>query len=295
MEFDKIRFDGKTVELEYTERTSGGAEAKVAEHGDDPTPAFKAALQAFVGYVVWVISAPEAWAETITVRGVSIKRHEDQPRGIVVTAVRQCLRARNGTMLINTPFLTERPEGGTGEGAGFLPDHVPALIDDLENEAALYHGGERGEQTSLELETSENTKQFNDNAAAAEVKSTRKPRSKKGKDFIPGVGDVANPDATEVLTDEKLRQLLLMVERDVPIDAIATWTSSDRSASETWARARQRELAGSAKPDETVPDEPACVKASATLPLTADVLWSDPEPVRPGDEGVHAIQDAARG
>src|SRR5262245_20710225 len=128
MQFDRIWLAGTRVELDYAEATQG-ATKDVTEKGEDPTIALKAALAAFSGYANWVISGPEAWADDIHIRGVTIKRHDDEPRGIVVTALKKCTRARGATMTINTPFMTERPPGGSGDGTGFLPDYVAVLID----------------------------------------------------------------------------------------------------------------------------------------------------------------------
>ncbi len=293
MQFDKIRFDGANVELEWKEPLQGGGERDVSDRGKDPTPAFKAALHAFRGYVVWVHSWPEEILERVEVRGVTIKRPDDAPRGIVVTATLKCPRARNSTSTVNTPYLAEPPAGFAGERTGFLPEMIGVLVDDLENEASLYQSGERGEQTTLAL-GDENIKQANDRMAAAEVASTRKPKGKKkGAAFVPGVGEVANPDATEPVTNDSLRQLLLSVERDVPIDAIALWSSSERDAAFYWATASQRAIVGQVTKND-VPEEPECVKRDATLPLTADA-WTETPPPALDSEAVHAIQDASRG
>lgn len=263
MEFDKIHFDGKRVAAEYkVGLPNGGAEDRQA-HGTDPTPAFKSAFAAFKPFVIWVHSWPPDMAERLEVRGVSIKRPDDEPRGINVTALLTCPHARNSTSTINTPYLAEPPANYTGVGTGFLSAEVIGYVDELETQASLFiEKGERGEQTALELGV---------DGGAAKPK-----RGGKKKDAVVlGVGTVVNPDATEVVDDEVLRQLLLTVERDVPIDAIATWGSSDRSRAIEWAKARQLEILNSLKADERVPAEPACLLASATLPLSANE-WSDP-------------------
>ena len=300
MQFEKIRFDGKTVELDYSESTPGGSTIVVEERGTDPSPAFKAALRAFASYVVWVISGPESWAETLDVRGVTIKRPDDGEFGIIVTAIHPCPRARNGTHLINTPFLAAAPEGHEGLGSGFLPSHVPALVDELEMQATAFHDGEHGEQISLGLPASENTKAVNQRMADAEVASTRKPKGRKGKgkEHIPGVGTVINPDAVELIGDDALRMLLGMVDRDVPVDAIAAWTSSERSQAVTWARARQQELLGrfaqlsEEERAEMVPPEPACVQAAATLLLTAEEHWTTAPPPKASEVETVAVAGA---
>jgi hypothetical protein len=155
--------------------------------------------------------------------------------------------------------------------AGYLTATVLELIEAVEAEAEKYRNGERGEQTSLELEESENTKNVNERMASAEVSSTRKPRGKRNPNAgKPEMHQVQNPDDTEPpLTDAELRQLLASVDRDVPVDAIATWIRSDRLAAEGWARAELRRLTKSQHVGEEMPSEPECVVKSATLPLTA--------------------------
>lgn len=288
MQFEKITFDGKQVELHYREPLEAGGEETKCAHGKNPSPAFKAALQSFTSYVLWVHSWPAEMGERLEIRGVSIKRPDDAPRGIVVTALLKCPHARNSTSTINSPYVAEPPEGYNGEMTGLLSIAVRELIDALEERATEFRDGERGEQIPLALGESENTKAFADRSAAAETKSTRKP--KKASDQKPGVGLVINPGATEVLDDNALRQLLGSVDRDVPPDAIARFTSSERSMAATWAIARQRELTRSLKPDETVPEEPACVSSTATLPLSAE-SWHQ-KPIHLSDEAAAAVRDA---
>lgn len=267
MHFDKIKFDGSTVENDYEEPLQGGGTKMTTDHGKNPSPAFKAALQAFSSFVLWVHSWPADMGDRLEVRGVTIKRSDDKPRGVIVTAVLKCPHARNSTSTINTPYLAEPPENYNGSGDGFVPLAVRDLIDALEARATEFHDGERGDQIPLALGASENTKAFADRSAAAEGKSTRKP---KKNDFVPGVGEIMNPDAVVAdITDEQVRQLLMMVERDVPVDAIHTWVSSERNAAIAWATAQQKRLAGSLKPAEiaAMPKEPPVIKASATMPL----------------------------
>jgi hypothetical protein len=268
MQFEKITFDGKQVELHYREPLEAGGEETKCAHGKNPSPAFKAALQSFTSYVLWVHSWPAEMGERLEIRGVSIKRPDDAPRGIVVTALLKCPHARNSTSTINSPYVAEPPQGYNGEMTGLLSIAVRELIDALEERATDFRDGERGEQIPLALGESENTKAFADRSAAAEGTSTRKP--KKAKGFIPGVGMVVNADAPiEDITDDMVRQLLMMVERDVPVDAITSWASSERTSAIAWARMEQRRLAGALKPAElaAMPKEPNVIKASATMPL----------------------------
>lgn len=268
MHFDKIKFDGSRVELEYKEELPAGGERDVQDHGKDPSPKFKTALQAFTSFVLWVHSFPADMADRIEIRGVTIKRPDDAPRGIVVTALLKCPHARNSTSTLNTPYVAEPPDGYNGEMNGLLSLAVRDFIDTLEHEAELYQAGERGEQITLALGVSENSKAFADRSAAAETRTTRRGKKPDGPAQVPGVGLVMNPNAViEDITDDMVRQLLLTVERDVPIDAIARWTSSERSASIVWAKMQQKKLTSSLKPLEEMPAEPVVIKASATMPL----------------------------
>lgn len=283
MSFDKIRFDGANVELDYKEPLPGGGERDVTDTGKDPSPAFKHALQAFASYVAWIHSWPDSTVDRLDVRGVTIKRPDDQPRGIIVTALLKCSRARNSTSTINTPYLAEPPENYSGDRTGFLSEAVVGFIDDLEARATEYQNGERGEQTQLPLGDSENSKAAGERMAAAEVGSTRKPKGKGAKkngkpprQADIGVSVVVN-EPGEQLDDSALRQLLLSVERDLPIDAVALFTSSERDAAQAWANARLKEMVGQLDA-ATVPREPDVVIKFATLPLKADEWTGNPPP-----------------
>jgi hypothetical protein len=286
MAFDKIRFDGANVELDYKEPLTGGGERDVTDTGKDPSPAFKRALQAFASYVVWIHSWPDTMVDRLDIRGVTIKRPDDAPRGIIVTALLKCPRARNSTSTINTPYLAQPPENYSGDRTGFLSEAVVGFIDDLEARATEYQNGERGEQTQLPLGDSENSKAAGERMANAEVASTRKPKG-KGKNGKPprqadtGVAIVAN-EAGEPLDENALRQLLLSVDRDVPVDAIGIWTSSERDAAQRWGEARQKEMTGELATD-LVPREPEAVIKYATLPLKADEWTSDRVPPKASD------------
>lgn len=270
MRFTMIRFDGDTVGFRWENKVDGALDKHEWTCDEPPTPAFKAALASFAPFVIRLIEAPGTWSEDLEVRQLTLKEEDKGGRGIVITALHKCERAKNRTLLLNTPYMAEAPDGYNGTSDGYLDAETLELIEALEEEADAYRGGERGEQTKLALGDSENSKAFGERVAASGVASTRKPKGKgKKKDptQMPGVGLVANPDATEVLDDEALRQLLLSVERDVPIDALGRFTSSERSLATRWAMMRQRELIDALKPDERMPSEPPCLLASATPSL----------------------------
>jgi hypothetical protein len=89
-----------------------------------------------------------------------------------------------------------------------------------------------------------------------------------------------------------LRQELLQVERDVPVDAIAGWTDDERQHAHAWAAVRLEEMLGNLRSNSTKL-EPECVQRSATMPLKADE-WTSDAP-RVDDDGVQRIHAAAEG
>jgi hypothetical protein len=124
---------------------------------------------------------------------------------------------------------------------------------------------------------SENADNFNENAAAAEGKTTRKPgpRAKRGAPdptkttTPPAPGEVLNPDSdVPPMNDAQLRSLLLSVDSDVPADAIAHFTASERQKSQDYGIKRQKFLAGTIA-EIHVPAKPDCITKSETLPLQA--------------------------
>lgn len=295
MEFDKVRFDGANVELEYQEPIENGGKRDVGVHGKDPTPAFKSSLQAFAGYVCWIHSLPEDAVDRIDVRGVTIKRPDDAPRGIVVTALLKCPRARNSTSTLNTPFLHEKSadQPVTVEApSGFLPAHVPALVDQLEEHAKAYIEGARGEQTQLPLDDT-NANNVADRMSAESASATRKGgRKTKGPQLVHagtgGVIPVVN-EPGEPLTDESLRAKLRQADRDVSLEAIATWTSTERQKAAEWAAA----AGDTFTMPQDVPPEPEWVRKHADPALNVPG-WNEPAPAKPSDEVVHDLQDIAR-
>jgi hypothetical protein len=296
--FTTIRYDGDTVSLKWEDTKGDAIDKHDWSCAEPPTPAFKASLAAFSSFVVGLIEAPAEWAEGLEIRQLALSEEKKTAsRGLVVTALRKVSNAKGRTLLLNSPYMAEPPIGYNGPLDGYLSSAVLTLIEDAEAHAEAFRNGERGEQIDMNLPESENTKAVNQRMADAEVSSTRKPGKKK--DAIAGVGTVFNPDSTELLDDAGLRQLLGSVDRDVPVDAIARFTSSERSLAEAWGRARQKEMTGqfdklTAKERKlAVPAEPECVQKSATLPLSADD-WTGPVPPKVDDAGAAAVMDAAR-
>lgn len=265
MKFSRISVTKKGVNLAYEKADEHKSEETVAKSSEQPLSTFVDALQSFTPFVIDLLEIPEEWRANLTVTTLNLSEDKNGYRGLIVTATRPVPKAYDRPLVLNTPLVREGSDEASDE-ACTLPDEVLELIGLVETEAVRYLNGER-EQRELfnKSESSENVKDFDQRAAAAEVASTRKPkRNKKGKDFIPGVGDVANPEATEPPTSEQLRALLLKVGRDMPIDALSTLTSSERDAILAWAVAKEDPFT----PERDMPLEPEAVKAFATLPLS---------------------------
>jgi hypothetical protein len=287
MQFNRISVTKKGVELAYERADEHKVEEIKATSSERPLPSFADAMQAFSPFVIDLLEIPDDWQSALTITTLNLSADKNGNRGLIVTATKPVAKAYDRPLVLNTPLVREGGDEPADE-ACVLPDEVLELIALAEDEAVRYLNGER-EQRELFEGSSENVKQVDERMAAAEVASTRKPKRGKGKtpkQGDTGVAIVAN-EAGEPLDDDGLRQLLLSVERDVPIDAINLWTSSDRDAAQRWATARQKQLVGQA-PDGAVPTEPECVANSATLPIMADD-WTEAAPVRVNDEAVQEI------
>lgn len=116
---------------------------------------------------------------------------------------------------------------------------------------------------------------------------------RKKKDKSAGTpNEVVNPDKTKAPTDDVLRARLLEFDRDVPVDAIATWTSTERDAVQRYLDAKRdlRDNARAVNLDEVI--EPDVILLSATPPLGGDG-WTDPKKPAPlTDEAVVEITGA---
>lgn len=297
MQFNRISVTKKGVELAYERADEHKVEEIKATSSERPLPSFADAMQAFTPFVIDLLEIPDDWQSALTITTLNLSADKNGNRGLIVTATKPVAKAYDRPLVLNTPLVREGGDEPSDE-ACVLPDEVLELISLAEEEAVRYLNGER-EQRELFDKPSENVKQFDERAAAAEVASTRKPRKgRKAKGPLPGqtgVEYVANEPGVP-LDDRGLRQLLLSVERDVPIDAIARWTSSDRDAAQRWAENEQHRLASLAGGHRVVnaEPEPECIAKSATLPLKANE-WTEPEPVRVDAAAVHELQDASRG
>lgn len=303
MRFSKISVTKKGVHLtRETKDAAGAVESVDLESPERPLTEFVDALQSFKPFVIDLMPFPLTEEQT-TVTTLNLSEDKNGLRGLIVTAIVPVPKAYDKPVVLNSPLVREGGEDPSPD-ACILSDEMLELIGLVESEAARYVNGERiqGElftKKDREAEpTSENVKDFDKRAAHAEVSSTRKPRGKMGRGKknaatggTHGVDFTANPDATEPpLDNDGMRQLLLSVERDVAVDAIGQWTSSERSLAQRWAEARQKEIVGQLAADK-IPTEPAHVIRASSPDLAAG--WNDPKPVRVDDKAVDEIHAAA--
>lgn len=237
MHFTRVSITQKEVTLNYSTPREGGG---VIEHElvdrAKPLASFPAALQAFAGFALQLIGAPKEWDDRLRVTTLNLHNAKDGRRGLQVSFNHPVDKARGAAVSITTPTLWEA-DNLEGEVAdGFYGSLVHDLIEAAEAEATRYYNGEKEKQAELAL-----------------VETTaKKTRGAKGVDDV---------------TDDKLRQLLLQVERDVPMEAIARWSVTDRHAAMVWSTAVVESLL-KRKPCKV--QEPGCVERDATLPLSAE-------------------------
>ncbi len=271
MRFTKISVTKKGVDLTRETKNAIGAVEEVHLNSPErPLASFTDALAAFAPYVEGLFAGAIVVTAGVPLTITTLNLSEDKNglRGLIVTATVPVPKAYDKPLVLNTPLVREGGENASDD-ACVLTDEVLQLIALVEAEALRYVKGERlgqGDLFAKAVEKSPAAESFNERAAAAEVASTRKPRQRKGKDFIPGVGDVANPEATRPPVDDTLRQLLAQAGQDVPVDAIARWTSTQRDAAQRWASAACRAHSGDLAAD-AVPRIPKHVEAAASAPL----------------------------
>jgi hypothetical protein len=274
MRFTKIKSTDKGVALEWVKKKAEGEEvASKLTSPQPPAPELPSSLAAFKPYVMELLDLPESWREDLIVTQLSISEQGDENlRGLIVTARRRIEKANGRPVVFNTPFMPEAGEN-TSENIATLDDATIALIEAAEDAAAGYLNGDRSQ---AELFTAKETtaaapEKTNGTDPAAAPKVRRQRRVKE----IEGAGRVMNPEATVPPTDEQIRKQLQISGLDVPVAVIATWTSSEREEALRYAN----DPDGIATPEH--------VKKGASLDA-----WTDPKPVRVGDNQKQEIMAA---
>lgn len=234
MRFKDIKITNAGVELDRVEKLADGSQlTQKLSNAARPLPAFMAALQAFTGYAVNLVGVPD-WHNDANVSSVHLSEEaKTNRRGLIVTFTRKIERAKNRTVVINTPLMHAPVDDQEGTNPGTFPEEVTKMIADVEREATRYWNGEREQQEMFSREEGSAGGDANDGAAQADELAKR--RNKKPPRNAGTPGEIQNPDKKDVPTDEKIRQLLLAAGRDVPIDAIARVTATERDQAQRWA------------------------------------------------------------
>lgn len=243
MHFTRIKVTDKVVELDWSELLPNGEKKSISlESPNRPLPALLAAMAALRDYVVELLELPSTWLDELRITTINIDEGKDGRRGLIVTCLRPIAKAAKRPLVMNTPQMRE--PNSEEDVEMFLPDEILTLVKRAEVAAMAFVNGER-EQTELPLGT-----------APVTAPAEKKRRGKKG-DFIPEVGALNNPDATEILSDEDIRSRLLARGRDVPPEAIGRWVATERDGVIRWLDTIET-LGG---------DEPSVLKRDATPSL----------------------------
>ncbi len=263
MRFKDIKVNSDGVELDRVDKLPDGTElTQKLKNATPPLASMRAALQAFGGYAVGLVGVSD-WADSINVTSVHLSEEpKTSRRGLIVTFTRRIERAKNRTVVINTPLMHAPTGDEEGVNPGTFERPVLDMIRDVENEATRYWNGEReqGEMFSR-------SESGGDKAPAAGTDDVSKRRANRPPRNAGTPNEVVNPDKTKAPTDEQTRKLLLAAGRDVPIDAIARWTASERDAAQKWAEAA---VDPKIKADKR-PKEPDCVAKDGTPALLDDI------------------------
>lgn len=299
MRFDNIKITDNEVILQRQERQADGSTLTLElKNPSKPMPSFRAALQAFTGYAVDLVGVAE-WAQddangTPEAKVTSVHLSEEaktRRRGLMVTFIRKIERAKNRVAVYNTPLMHAPVGDQEGTNPGTYPQEVADFLATLEAEATKYWNGER-EQTELPFEGKKadaSAEGGEGEAGAGGEDQLAKRRGKKDrKAGTPG--ETMNPGKTEAPDDEKLRQLCLAAGRDMPIDAIARLTSTERGKVQEWA---EKAVDPDVKPNRR-PPEPDVLKKFATPALLEDVAgaqdgWTEQTPPPKADTVKSAV------
>lgn len=213
MKFERISVTKKGVSLTHqTKSPSGATEDVVLKSPERPYKSFEDAMQGFAPYVASLLGGilSESAEKALSITTLNFSEDKNGLRGMIVTAVIPVENADDKPLVLNTPLVREAGELALDDDRFVLSEEVLDLVGVIEKEATAYAGGKR-RKPEAEPETSENAKEFNVRAAAAESATTRKPKGKsvgKSKSVGKANGKSAEwadpvppkPDADGVLT-----------------------------------------------------------------------------------------------
>lgn len=279
MRFTKIKVNDKGVQLNWsTTDASGLTHSHDVSSPEKPAPELPEALSAFVPFVMDLLDLPPNWRDQIRVTTINLNEEkETKTRGLMVSVTRKIAKASGRPVSITTPHMREATENTTAT-TGILDDDVLELIAKAEKAAAAFVKGERM-QGEL-IPTSQAEAPAEGEAAAGSDELAKRRGRKAGKDRKAGTpGEVWNPGSNIPPTDAQLVKICLAAGRDVPLDAVGRWTSSEREEVLRWALAA---VNPDIKPNKR-PEEPEILKKEATPALLEDVAseqdgWTSPTP-----------------
>lgn len=180
MRFSRISVTSKSVSLSREDRDAktSAVEEITLKSPERPMQSFDDAVQAFKGYVIGLLPFKVA-PDKLVVTTLNLSDSKDGRRGLQVSCNVPIPKCDDKVISITTPLVHEPAEDSETE-AFTLSDDVLKLVALAEQEATAYVDGKRM-QISLALDTpSENAKAFDEAAASASVKSTRKPKATAG-------------------------------------------------------------------------------------------------------------------
>lgn len=154
--FKKIRYNERSVVLEYTVHDGTKTEEIAFGCEDAPHADFSAALQALGVDVLNICELDESYGKDMRIQAVSLSLNaKSGARGAVVTAMK-ALQIANGPLALHTPHLlseTADDDDGddTGERAGVMPEGMWDRVEALETEAWAYLEGKRAPKQQMDL------------------------------------------------------------------------------------------------------------------------------------------------
>jgi hypothetical protein len=151
MNFTKIKYDGKKVELHWNEKRPKGTDlTHTLTSTEPPAPEMRKALDKFDSFVEELLEVPSIWMDSLTVTGLSINEEEDGRQGLIITSQKK-LAGANAPLVINTPHLREPTKLGE-EGPGFFIDGMSEATTTAEEAAENFVKGKRAQRSLFDEE-----------------------------------------------------------------------------------------------------------------------------------------------
>jgi hypothetical protein len=142
MRFTKIKYDGKQVELAWSEKKKSTEIIHTLSSKEQPDKELGDSLSAFADFVERICQLPHAWMANVRVTSISVNVEEKDGRlGLVITSQKKLIDA-NSPLVINTPHLRQALKLGE-EGPGFFLVAMEDAIERAESAALGFVQGKR--------------------------------------------------------------------------------------------------------------------------------------------------------